>query len=79
MIDIDPGFRIADETESLLMKIEILQELFESLYEKETESEDFLCFWTYGGNKDDQALQDMFLNLYEFTRSSPWPTGGSKR
>ncbi|KUO65082.1 MAG: ATP-dependent helicase [Gracilibacter sp. BRH_c7a] len=73
-IDIDPGFRIADQTEATLMKLEVLSELFEELYENE---DGHRCFFEllecYGGNKDDQALQDMILSLYEFIQSSPHP------
>lgn len=71
-IDINPGFRVADETETVLMKLEALEELFESLYEDPTE--EFLnlveCF---GGRRDDRALQQMVLWLYEFVQSYPWP------
>lgn len=71
-INIDPGFRIADDTESTLMKIEAMNELFEEQYE--TENTDFLdLLECYGGNKDDQALQDMVLDLFSFVQSSPWP------
>lgn len=73
-IDIDPGFRIADETEAMLLKLEVLNELFEEQYEKEDENKDFFdLLECYGGNRDDQALQDMVLNLYGFVQSSPWP------
>jgi ATP-dependent helicase/nuclease subunit A len=34
-LNLDPGFRIADETEATLMKLEILKELFEDQYEGE--------------------------------------------
>ncbi|ADY57199.1 ATP-dependent helicase/nuclease subunit A [Syntrophobotulus glycolicus DSM 8271] len=73
-INLDPDFRIANETEAALMKLESLQELFEELYEKETTDENFdELLECYGGNRDDQALQDMVLNLYNFIQSSPWP------
>lgn len=71
-IDIDPGFRIADETESSLMKLEALSEVFEEQYERE-DAAFFDLLESYGGNRDDQALQDMVLNLYGFIQSSPWP------
>ena len=70
--NIDPGFRIADETESSLMKLEVLNELFEEQYENEN-ADFFELLDSYGGNRDDQALQDMVLNLYRFIQSSPWP------
>lgn len=71
-IDLDPGFRISDDTETLLLKMETLQELFDEMYEKG--NEDFLSLVEcYGGIKDDSGLLDMVLNLYEFAKSSPWP------
>lgn len=71
-IDIDPGFRIADETEVKLMKLEALDELFEKQYEDE--NQDFLdLLESYGDNRNDRALQQMVLDLYEFIQSCPWP------
>lgn len=72
-IDVDPDFRIADETESTLMKLEALEELFEEQYEKQDNKEFFELLESYGGNRDDQAIMDMVLNLYTFIQSSPWP------
>ena len=72
-LDIDPDFRIADETESTLMKLEALDEVFEEQYERE-DNQDFLeLLESYGGNRDDQVLMDMVFNLYNFVQSSPWP------
>ena len=71
-IDIDPGFRIADETEVKLMKLEALDELFERQYEDE--NRDFLdLLESYGDNRNDRALQQMALDVYEFIQSCPWP------
>ncbi|NBJ14580.1 MAG: AAA family ATPase [Dehalobacter sp. 4CP] len=73
-INIDPSFRIADETETMLMKMEVLNDLFDEMYEENAENHDFLeLLECYGGNRDDQALQDMVLNLHTFIQSSPWP------
>jgi len=72
LLDLDPNFRIADETESLLLKMETMEELFEQKYEEE--DEDFIYLLDrYGGNKDDKKLQEMLLNIFEFVQSSPWP------
>ena len=74
LIDIDPDFRIADETEIVLMKLEVLDELFEEQYEKEGGNEDFFeLLECYGGNRDDRLLMDMVLNIHNFIQSSPWP------
>ncbi len=72
-IDIDPSFRIADETESSLMKLEALNDVFVEQYEKESNKEFFELLECYGGNRDDQILMDMVLSLYTFIQSSPWP------
>ncbi|KJS01591.1 MAG: ATP-dependent helicase [Peptococcaceae bacterium BRH_c4a] len=72
-INIDPGFRITDETEAALMKLEVLNDLFEDQYEKEENGDFFELLECYGGNRDDQAVQDMVLNLFSFIQSSPWP------
>ena len=70
-IDIDPGFRITDQTEATLMKLEVLKELFEELYEDEGANPSFFeLLECYGGNRDDQLLQDMVLNLYDLDRKS---------
>ena len=71
-INIDPGFRIADETESQLMKLEALSEVFDEQYEIGN-TEFFELLECYGSNRDDRALQDMVLSLYDFIQSSPWP------
>lgn len=72
-LSIDPDFRITDETESALMKLEALNELFEEQYEIENNTPFFELLECYGGNRDDQILMDMVLGLYDFVQSSPWP------
>lgn len=72
LIDIDPNFRIGDSTETSIMKMEVLEELFEREYEKEDEN--FLgLVERFGGNKEDTPLQDLTLKLYEFIQSQPYP------
>lgn len=73
-IDIDPNFRILDETEASLIKLETLNELFEEIYEEEESNQDFFeLLESYGTNRDDQKLQEMVLNVYSFVQSYPWP------
>ncbi len=71
-IDIDPGFRILDETEASLLKLEILNDLFEDIYEEDNTAF-FDLLEAYGSNRDDQKLQDMVLSIYSFVQSYPWP------
>jgi len=73
-IDLDPGFRISDQTEAELLKSEVLAELFEELYARDDPDQEFFnLLECYAGNRDDQRLQDMVLNLYNFAQSNPRP------
>ncbi|HEX2924958.1 MAG TPA: helicase-exonuclease AddAB subunit AddA [Ruminiclostridium sp.] len=73
-IDIDPGFKILDETEATLLKAETLSEMFEEIYENVEENGDFFdLLESYGNNRDDLKIQDMVLNIYGFVQSHPWP------
>lgn len=71
-IDLDPSFRIADDTECTLMKNEIIEELFEDLYEEDNENFKDLVE-CYSGSRDDEKLKEMILKLYSFSMSGPWP------
>ncbi|MFH5182761.1 helicase-exonuclease AddAB subunit AddA [Paenibacillus sp. TAB 01] len=73
-IGLDPGFRIANETESELMRQDLLEELFEEQYEAATEQSDFwrLVEW-FGGEKSDDALHRLVQRLYDESRSHPSP------
>lgn len=71
-IKLDPGFRVADDGEAALLKLDVLEKLFEDFYA--AENREFLALVdAYGGEKDDSYLQDMVLRLWEFSRSTPFP------
>lgn len=71
-IDIDPGFRVADEGELNLIKADVLSEMLEEKYEEG--SEEFLEFVeTYVPKNDDGRIEDLILKLYGFCISHPWP------
>jgi ATP-dependent helicase/nuclease subunit A len=73
-LDLDPLFRIADETESSLMRLEALDRLFESKYENEDSGSLFFrLVESYGGSRDDSLLRDTVMTLHRFTRSHPYP------
>lgn len=71
-IDLDPSFRIGDQTEGILIKNEIIEEVFEDKYDDEDrEFTDLVeAFSSY---KNDDNLKDLVLDLYNFTMSGPWP------
>lgn len=74
LIDLDPGFRIADETEAELMRQERLEELLE---EKYAEAADDSPFWSlvewFGGERSDGPLFALIQRLYDASRSHPEP------
>ncbi|MBU3197331.1 helicase-exonuclease AddAB subunit AddA [Clostridium algidicarnis] len=71
-IDLDPNFRIADVTEAILLKQEVMEDLFEDKYEKE--DEDFtILMECYTTGKDDVYLKSIIDDLYDFSMSGPWP------
>jgi len=72
MIEVDPGFRIADETESVLMRIEAMNEVISEQYESGRHDFFELLEW-YGGNISDQKIQETVMDIYNFIQSSPWP------
>ena len=73
LIDQDPGFKIADEAEIKLMKSDIIADLLERWYEEGRK--DFHAFIeSYSYSKSDEPVEELILQLYNFSRSNPWPT-----
>lgn len=71
-LDLDPGFRVADETEVVLLKSEVMDEVFEDNYNN---NEEFIKLVdAYCGNRDDKRLADLVLRIYRFSISAPDPT-----
>ncbi|OFI05457.1 ATP-dependent helicase/nuclease subunit A [Clostridium acetireducens DSM 10703] len=72
ILDLDPNFRVADDTETILLKDEVLDEIFDEKYENEEEHSFFNLIECYAG-KTDEKVKNMILNLYNYSRSLPWP------
>ena len=71
-IDLDPGFRIAEEGELKLLKQDVMKELLEAKYEEG--NEDFLCFVeTFATGREDLQVEEIISRLYEFAGSYPDP------
>ncbi|WP_235560925.1 helicase-exonuclease AddAB subunit AddA [Bacillus sp. FJAT-28004] len=74
LIGLDPGFRIANETESELMRLDVLDQLFEQKYEGAGDHGAFLHLADrYGGERGDEPLYRLVQQLYDFAQSHPWP------
>ena len=71
-IDLSANFRIASEEEIELLKQEVIEDVFERLYEEQDEEFEKLVN-TYTEYRGDEALKEIALNIYKFMQSSPFP------
>ncbi|WNR46373.1 helicase-exonuclease AddAB subunit AddA [Paenibacillus roseipurpureus] len=74
LIKLDPGFRIANETEADLLRQDLLIEMLEQYYAASDENS---AFWrlvdSFSGERNDQAIMNLIQKLYDVSRSHPWP------
>lgn len=71
-IDLDPSFRIGDQTECTLIKAEAIEELFEDKYDND--DQEFIdLVEAFSNYRSDEKLKDLILDLYNFVMSGPWP------
>ena len=71
-IDVSPNFRLAEGAEIELLKMEIIEDVFEKLYDDQDEN--FLKLLnTYCSYRDDDALKNLVLKIYTFIQSTPFP------
>lgn len=72
IINLDPSFRVADETELKLLKADIINELLEEHYTNE--DEDFIdLIESYTTGKTDANLEELIQEIHTFAMSHPWP------
>lgn len=72
LLDIEPNFRVSDETEAVLLKQEVMDELFEDKFDNEDGA--FINLVKALGDSDDKVIQELVQNLYRFAVSTPWPS-----
>ena len=71
-INIDPGFRIAEEGELTLIKQDVLENLLEDFYVEG--DKDFIEFTEkYSTGRNDKNIEELILKLYDYSRSYPLP------
>jgi len=74
LIGLDPGFRMANDTEAELLRIDTLDELFEERYGEEGPDGPLASLADrFGGERNDEPLHRLVLELHEFAGSHPWP------
>ncbi|MGI6722193.1 MAG: helicase-exonuclease AddAB subunit AddA [Anaerovoracaceae bacterium] len=77
LIDIDPGISICDDAESVIMKNDSMDLVFEEMFQAGDEA--FIDFLDkYSDSRSEDALKAELLKLYEKLRSMPDPFGWLK-
>lgn len=70
-IGIDPQFRMLDQTEAQLLEDEVVEEMIETAYREDPEFLELVDYFT--GDRTDDQLKGLFLDLYHFSRAHPDP------
>jgi len=70
--DISPNFRLANTPEIELLRMEVLEEVFDQLYEVKDEGFTKLID-TYCGYRSDDNLKELILKIYKYIQSMPYP------
>ena len=75
LLDIDPGFRIANDMEADLIKQEVINDLFEEWYGAAGEEQErfFAVVDRFSSDRSDVEVEDLVLKLYTFAVQNPWP------
>ncbi|MDU5141452.1 MAG: helicase-exonuclease AddAB subunit AddA [Paenibacillus dendritiformis] len=71
-VQLDPAFRVANETEIELLRQDVLEELFEERYASKDPAFARMVDW-FSGERNDEAAFRLVHRLYDFSRSHPWP------
>lgn len=72
VIDLDPGFRVAEDGELRLLRQDVLKEMLEAHFAEEDEL--FLQFVeTFATGREDTKLEEIIEQLYQFSGSYPDP------
>ncbi|MFJ7825219.1 helicase-exonuclease AddAB subunit AddA [Psychrobacillus sp. NPDC096623] len=73
MLTIDPGFRIANETEAAIMRDDMLAEVLEEAYHVDNPEAMYRLSDSFTSDRDDQSIEVMIEKLYSYSRVHPEP------
>lgn len=72
VIDLNPGFRIGEDGEMKLLKKDTVEQVLEDAF-AEAKAEFINFVESYATGRDDKKLEEMILQVYEYSRSYPEP------
>ncbi|MBT2570427.1 helicase-exonuclease AddAB subunit AddA [Planococcus sp. ISL-110] len=73
LLEIDPGFRIAGETEAALLRDDVLEAVLETAYEGEGAGAVYRLADSFTSDRSDQAMEVLLSKLYDYSRVHPDP------
>ena len=72
MVELDPGYRTAEEGELKLLQEDVMKDLLEQAYE-EADPKFLSLVECYASGKSDDEIRDMVYKLYQAAMSHPYP------
>ncbi len=72
-LGLDPAVSVMGEHEALLLRHEVLDQLFARRFDEEEDGPFHALVDRYGGGRDDEGLRNLVLAIYDHMQALPWP------
>ncbi|QTD41209.1 helicase-exonuclease AddAB subunit AddA [Sporosarcina sp. Te-1] len=73
LLDIDPGFRIADSTEASLLRDDTIGDVLEDAYNAQDPEPMYRLADSFTSDRSDQSIETLIDRLYDYSRVHPSP------
>ncbi|AXH98494.1 helicase-exonuclease AddAB subunit AddA [Sporosarcina sp. PTS2304] len=73
VLDVDPGFRIADATEAAILRDDTIAVVLEDGYAQEDPEAIYRLSDSFTADRNDQAIETLIEKLYDYSRVHPEP------
>lgn len=73
LLDIDPGFRVGDSTETAILRDDTVAEVLEEAYQAENPEAIYRLADSFTSDRDDRSLETLIDRLYDYSRVHPSP------
>ncbi|WP_192598817.1 helicase-exonuclease AddAB subunit AddA [Sporosarcina limicola] len=73
LLDVDPGFRIADSTEAALLRDDTIGAVLEEAYSADNPEAMYRLADSFTSDRNDQAIETLIDRLYDYSRVHPSP------
>ncbi|MDS9470353.1 helicase-exonuclease AddAB subunit AddA [Sporosarcina pasteurii] len=73
LLDIDPGFRVADSSEAALLRDDALSDVLEQAYSAVEPEAMYRLADSFTTDRDDQLIETLMSRLYDYSRVHPQP------